>query len=264
MAAGPWTTEGIEMQSRIEAQERARRWWRSPDLARVAHGYEDRQTKIVSVVAAQTSVRLLSGSEDASVLDIGCGRGEFLAQLSRRQPGWTLVGVDPDPTVQEGRLEGDFELISGSAADAPAVARKLQSPGLVVSTLSMALWDAPEDLLPLTISAAPEGTGALVIDLLRPSDLDSREAWASFASGDDERRFMLEQAAAWLDAGDWLGLVKQLRSKLPGASVDVACEDIRFLGIGPTQWEPATEQAFSRAEAAGGTMGVMLRVSSGI
>ncbi|AXR73958.1 MULTISPECIES: class I SAM-dependent methyltransferase [Auritidibacter] len=250
------------MQSRIDAQARARRWWHSYELARIAHDYDDRQTKMVSVVAAQTAIRLVGGSEEVSVLDIGCGRGELLAQLARKQPGWALVGIDPDPTVQEGRLEGNFELISGSAADAPAVAGRLPFPGLVVSTLSMALWDDPERLLPASIAAAPAGTGALVIDLLRPPNTRSREAWASFASGDDERRFMMEQSAAWLDAGDWVRLVGQLRATLPASTVEVACEDIRFLGMTPTQWDSAVEEVLSRAEAAGGTTGVLLRVLS--
>jgi 2-polyprenyl-3-methyl-5-hydroxy-6-metoxy-1,4-benzoquinol methylase len=68
--------------------------------------------------ASALEVMGLNGSKTGSLLDVGCGSGEFLARM--RALGWSVTGVDPDPAaVQRGR-EAGLEIFQGTIADVPA------------------------------------------------------------------------------------------------------------------------------------------------
>jgi len=55
--------------------------------------------------------RLSRLGPNASILDIGCGRGDFLRWLRVREPTWTLTGTDLSPNVPESGItfeQGDI------------------------------------------------------------------------------------------------------------------------------------------------------------
>jgi len=57
--------------------------------------------------------------EAATILDVGCSRGLFGATLRRANPGWRLVGIEPDPDTAAGADAGSSyeRVICGSFPD---------------------------------------------------------------------------------------------------------------------------------------------------
>lgn len=71
--------------------------------------------------AALLSVFALHASGAGSLLDVGCGNGQFIARM--RAFGWKVSGIDPDPAaVSYGRSQG-IEIHVGTIADLPDSAR---------------------------------------------------------------------------------------------------------------------------------------------
>jgi 2-polyprenyl-3-methyl-5-hydroxy-6-metoxy-1,4-benzoquinol methylase len=70
-----------------------------------------------SARAAALDVMNLSASEVGTLLDVGCGNGEFLVRM--RSIGWTVSGVDPDPeAVAQGQSQG-LQVFCGTICDVP-------------------------------------------------------------------------------------------------------------------------------------------------
>lgn len=249
------------MRSRTAQVDRARRWWQEPSLRSVARGYERRQTSMMPIVLARVLSDLVGDDPAVSVLDLGSGPGMLLAELERLHPRWTLVGIDPDPSVRRERAEGDFNIVTGSCELGPELARTLTTRTLVVSSLTIALWNNPAHVLSATLSAAPTGSHALVLDLLHP-DARSLETWLSFAEDDDERSYLSEQVATWLGVEHWATFLAHLRTEHPGASIEVACEDVRLMGMAPLRWNSEHERELERAGATGRPIGVLVRVAT--
>jgi len=62
-------------------------------------------------------VLALPVSTAGSLLDVGCGNGQFIARM--RSFGWTVTGIDPDPTaVDYGQRQG-LDIRSGTISDLP-------------------------------------------------------------------------------------------------------------------------------------------------
>jgi 2-polyprenyl-3-methyl-5-hydroxy-6-metoxy-1,4-benzoquinol methylase len=78
--------------------------------------------------AAALEVLKLSGSETGSLLDVGCGNGDFLLRM--RSFGWQVAGVDPDPTAVACARDRGLEVFQGTIADIPVI------PGYDVITLN--------------------------------------------------------------------------------------------------------------------------------
>lgn len=67
--------------------------------------------------AAALDVVALPESEVGTLLDVGCGNGDFIARMSSL--GWRVSGVDPDPgAVSEARRKG-LEVFTGVISDVP-------------------------------------------------------------------------------------------------------------------------------------------------
>ncbi|HEY4904189.1 MAG TPA: class I SAM-dependent methyltransferase [Candidatus Sulfotelmatobacter sp.] len=67
--------------------------------------------------AAALGVMSLDPSNGGTLLDVGCGNGEFIGRM--RSFGWNVSGVDPDPAaVQKGRNEG-LNIFAGRISDVP-------------------------------------------------------------------------------------------------------------------------------------------------
>jgi SAM-dependent methyltransferase len=59
----------------------------------------------------------LATSDSPSVLDVGCGNGQLLAEL--REAGWAAVGVEPDPIARKGAVDRGLEVYGGTAEELP-------------------------------------------------------------------------------------------------------------------------------------------------
>lgn len=63
----------------------------------------------------------LSASRAGTLLDVGCGNGEFIERM--RNLGWSVTGVDPDPAaVKWGQSQG-LEIFQGTVSDVPSSKR---------------------------------------------------------------------------------------------------------------------------------------------
>jgi 2-polyprenyl-3-methyl-5-hydroxy-6-metoxy-1,4-benzoquinol methylase len=70
---------------------------------------------------ATLSVLGLPSSETGSLLDVGCGNGQFISRM--RSFGWTVSGIDPDPAaVALGSKQG-LHIRTGMVADLPETER---------------------------------------------------------------------------------------------------------------------------------------------
>jgi 2-polyprenyl-3-methyl-5-hydroxy-6-metoxy-1,4-benzoquinol methylase len=69
---------------------------------------------------AVLSVLALPASSAGSLLDVGCGSGQFIARM--RSFGWKVSGIDPDPAaVSYGQSQG-LDVRSGTISDLPETA----------------------------------------------------------------------------------------------------------------------------------------------
>lgn len=92
--AGP-EADGSAAGSAAKAYDRAYfdRWYRS--ARRVATPAGTRRKAALALAAAE----FLLGRDVRSVLDVGCGEGQWRGVLRRMRPGLRWVGVDPSPYV---------------------------------------------------------------------------------------------------------------------------------------------------------------------
>jgi ubiquinone/menaquinone biosynthesis C-methylase UbiE len=91
------------------------------EYARLAPEYDAKWSFYVETTTRETLARLNLGPEDR-LLDVGCGTGTLLHQLSRSYPGARLSGVDPVPemlAVAHQRLPAEIELREGWAERLP-------------------------------------------------------------------------------------------------------------------------------------------------
>jgi SAM-dependent methyltransferase len=97
----------------------------SPDVvaeyARLAPHYDSKWSFYIQATLRETLVRLSLRPEDR-LLDVGCGTGALLRELSRSHPAAKLAGVDPVPemlAVARRRLSPEVELLEGCAERLP-------------------------------------------------------------------------------------------------------------------------------------------------
>src|SRR5690348_5717433 len=91
------------------------------EYARLAPRYERRWSFYVDTTSRETMARLRVNPTDA-VLDVGCGTGALLYQLSVAYPQARLAGIDPSPemlAVARQRLPPGMELQQGWAEAIP-------------------------------------------------------------------------------------------------------------------------------------------------
>lgn len=91
------------------------------EYARLASQYDHRWSFYVHTTSRETLARLRIDPTE-SVLDVGCGTGALLNQLSTCYPEAGLAGVDPSPemlSIARDRLPATIELKQGWAEDIP-------------------------------------------------------------------------------------------------------------------------------------------------
>jgi 2-polyprenyl-3-methyl-5-hydroxy-6-metoxy-1,4-benzoquinol methylase len=67
--------------------------------------------------SAFLSVLGLPASKTGSLLDVGCGNGDFISRM--RSFGWTVSGIDPDPAAVSYGAKQGLHIRTGTVADLP-------------------------------------------------------------------------------------------------------------------------------------------------
>lgn len=123
------TAGGVQRQYRREAARYDRRW----------AGYLDRTLGPTLAVLAQ--------APPGRLLDVGCGTGVLLAELSRREPDAPLAGIDVSSemlAVAQDRLDGRVPLLLGDVHRLPLATASLDT---VVTASAFHHWREPERAL---------------------------------------------------------------------------------------------------------------------
>jgi SAM-dependent methyltransferase len=132
-------------------------------------------------------------SRRAHVLDIGCGTGDLVVDLSRRLRDARIIGIDLSPSMllyagRHATTDGRLRFIVGDAATLPF---DDASVDLVVSTLSLHHWSEPADGFAEIARVLRPGGVALIYDLgllaYMPSEMARIAADAGLEPSDIER-----------------------------------------------------------------------------
>jgi ubiquinone/menaquinone biosynthesis C-methylase UbiE len=117
----PSPSASVHTPSRIGMQVSATRDAVLGEYARLAPQYECRWSCYVRATTRETLARVRINPADA-VLDVGCGTGALLYQLSASHPQARLAGIDPSPemlAIARERLPPGVELKQSWAEDIP-------------------------------------------------------------------------------------------------------------------------------------------------
>jgi SAM-dependent methyltransferase len=101
------------------------------------------------------------------IVDIGCGPGDLVAELSRRLKETRITGIDLSPSMllwagQHATADGRVKFLVGDAAELPF---NDASVDLVVSTMSMHHWSDPAEAFAEIDRVLRPGGVALIYDL---------------------------------------------------------------------------------------------------
>jgi SAM-dependent methyltransferase len=120
-------------------------------------------------VAAEVAVELAARGRHrrATILDLGCGPGDLVVEISRRLRDARVVGLDVSPSMllwagRHATTDGRVKFVVGDAADLPFGDASVD---LVVSTLSLHHWSEPADVFAEISRVLRDGGVALIYDL---------------------------------------------------------------------------------------------------
>lgn len=110
----------------------------------------------------------LSASEAGSLLDVGCGNGDFLRRMLSL--GWNACGVEPDPEAAARGISQGLQVLNGTIRDIPTNAR------YDVITLSHVIEHVPDpvELLRQCGKRLRQNTGRIVLTTPNFQSLGSR------------------------------------------------------------------------------------------
>jgi SAM-dependent methyltransferase len=125
--------------------------------------------RLYDIVAADV-VRELTARHrlrGGTIVDLGCGPGDLVAELSRRLKEVRITGIDVSPSMllwagRHATADGRVKFLAGDAAELPF---NDASVDLLVSTLSMHHWSDPADAFAEIDRVLRPGGVALVYDL---------------------------------------------------------------------------------------------------
>jgi SAM-dependent methyltransferase len=170
-------------------------------------------------------IRHLPAMPGGRLLDVGCGSGAFLAQMSAL--GWHTEGIDPDPAAVAGAREAGLHVTQGAIADLDPGKHAGTFDAVTLSHVIEHLHDPAADLRRLNL-------------LLRPGGL----LWIATPN--------LEALGLRRFGADWLGLDPPRHLVLfTRASLERLLRSAGFDPLPPPQPSPHAWQMFSQSAAIG-------------
>lgn len=108
-----------------------------------------------------------SGTRGATIVDLGCGPGDLVVEISRRVKDARITGLDLSPSMllwagRHATTDGRIKFLVGDAVEMPF---DDASVDMVVSTLSMHHWDDPSGVFAEIDRVLRPGGVALIYDL---------------------------------------------------------------------------------------------------
>jgi SAM-dependent methyltransferase len=121
--------------------------------------------QVAADVARELSARRVRGQ--ATIVDLGCGPGDLVVEISRRLRDARIVGVDVSPSMllwagRHATTDGRVRFLVGDAANLPF---DDASVDLVVSTLSLHHWSEAADVFAEVARVLRPAGVALIYDL---------------------------------------------------------------------------------------------------
>jgi SAM-dependent methyltransferase len=130
------------------------------------------------------------GTRGATIVDLGCGPGDLVVEISQRVKDARITGIDLSPSMllwagRHATTDGRIKFLVGDAAAMPF---DDASVDLVVSTLSMHHWDDPSGVFAEIDRVLRPGGVALIYDLgllaYTPEEMDEVAIAAGLESED--------------------------------------------------------------------------------
>jgi SAM-dependent methyltransferase len=143
---------------------------------------------VVRELKARSGTR--SGTRGATIVDLGCGPGDLVVEISRHVKDARITGMDLSPSMllwagRHATTDGRVKFLVGDVADMPF---DDASVDLVVSTLSMHHWDDPAGVFAEIDRVLQPGGVALIYDLgllaYTPEEMDEVATAAGLESDD--------------------------------------------------------------------------------
>jgi ubiquinone/menaquinone biosynthesis C-methylase UbiE len=144
-------------------------------------------------------VQAVDPPADARILDLGCGTGQLAAQLAKRVPHGTVLGVDPaEEMIRVARRQHRRKNLSFEVGCSDAIPAGAGAFDVIVSTISFHHWVRPVESLREVARVLRRGGRLLILDFCRDNlvvaTLDQVQRWlqpshVGIASANEMRRY---------------------------------------------------------------------------
>jgi len=213
--------------SRTSRQARAQRWFTEPELIPVTAEHEARLTRFFGLATFSVGMAKL-GRAPGRILEVGCGTGHQLAMVANMTTETEFVGIDPSAAaIARARQNAPdnprlrFRQLGAEDLADTRIAAEIGEFDLAFVNLTIAVWDDPVSGLAAVMTRLAPGGVCYVIDLVRPADPEHAAQFLSGAVNEAEKRYLLDQMAAWYTSRELEELALAVCPPGGGASVEL-------------------------------------------
>ncbi|WP_051011463.1 class I SAM-dependent methyltransferase [Corynebacterium timonense] len=200
-----------------EVINRARRWYFDPALVAVARRHDAAVEPRYSAFAAAQINNFVTDTPPL-VLDVGCGEGLISEMLESFR---CYIGVDPDKAgihMAESLTSSRVRFVRASVENIPP---SVPRADVIVSSLSVALWDDPMRRCAELRKRLNPGGRIVIVDLLRTGPL------LRYVSSDQRKQFLVDQYNVSLTREELQMLCDRA---LPGADISLFTDTGEAIG----------------------------------